>query len=502
MEMESTATPSEARDQPRDPLDAAIPQRDVIDTDSAGPLIIRGAILRLLGYAVGAMLGLVSAILLTRYLGVHRFGQYTTIVSVATLGVMLTDAGVSSLATREFVSRDPERHLLMRDLLGVRLVLSGIAVLAAVAFAIAAGYDITRVGATALAAIGLAIASLQGLVAVPLMAGLRLGWVSGIELIRQTAVVALVAGCVLTGVGLLPILSSLIPSSLLALVITIRIVRGEMPLRPSLRMRRVGPLVRATAIFSIATSLGVAYAFAAQVLTSLVASPTQTGLFSAAFRVFSVVATSGGLLINSAFPLLARTANDDHFRLAYALQRLFEVAVILGVATGLASVTGASAIIQVVAGPKYALSAAILRIEGAALLGSFILAVLGYTLISLRRHAALVVSNGLALIVTAALTLTLAPPLGGRGTAIAVVAGEWTLAVAMLVSLARSDRALLPRLTIVAKALLACAPALALTLAGLPSGAQLFAGLAFYAVGLVATRAIPREVFETIFHHA
>jgi O-antigen/teichoic acid export membrane protein len=437
-------------------------------------------------------------VVLTRHLGVHRFGQYTTIISVATLAVMLADAGLSTLATREYVSYEEQGQELMRDLLGMRVVLTSLAVAASTLFAVIAGYDSIRVAGTVLATIGLGISSVQAFEAVPLIAKLRLGWVSVIELIRQAVLVSLIVLLVVVNAGLLPVLGALIPSSLVALGITRHLVRGAMPARPSLRVERVVPLIRATFVFSIATGLGVGYAFTAQVLTSLVASPEQTGLFAAAFRLFSVVIASAGLLINSAFPVLARAARDDLVRLAFALQKLFDVAVILGVGAAIAAVTGGDAIIAVIAGPRYAASAAILRIEGTALLASFILAVLGYALISMRRHTALVVSNGLALLVTAVLTVILAAADGGRGAAIGVVAGEWTLAACYLVGLARANATLLPRPTVAAKVILASGPSFALMLLRLPGGWRMCVALMLYLAGIVALRAIPRELYELV----
>lgn len=490
--LESTLPPGDYETPPAD-------ETDVLDSYRAGGLVMRGAVLRILGYGAGAGLALVSAIVLTRYLGVRRFGQYTTIISVATLATSVTDAGLWSLATREYAaSVESERRQLMRDLFGLRVALTFLAVLAATVFAVAAGYDPTRIAATALAAVGLAIATIQLFLAVPLMTSLRLGWVSAIELIRQAVLVGLLVLLVLIGAGLLPLLAALVPSSLVALVVTLRLSRGAMPTRPSLRADRVFPLVRATIVFSLATGVGTVYAFAAQILTSLVTTPHQTGLFAAAFRLFSVVATAAGLLISSAFPLLARAARDDRLRLAFALQKMFEVAVILGFAAAISAVAGAAPIIAVVAGSHYAASTAVLRVEAAALLASFVLAALGYSLISLRRHGPLLAANGAALLVTGIVTLTLAASHGARGAAVGIVAGEWTLATGYMVALRRTDPELLPRLRTVVKILVAAGPAFAVIALGLPGGWQMLLSLVAYAVGLIVLRAIPRELLELL----
>lgn len=94
------------------------PSADVLDTGRAGGLVMRGAAFRLAGFGTGTLLTAGSAILLTRHLGVVRFGQYATIVALGTLVAQLTEGGLTSLATRDFALATPARKA---KLLGDRL---------------------------------------------------------------------------------------------------------------------------------------------------------------------------------------------------------------------------------------------------------------------------------------------------------------------------------------------------------------------------------------------
>ncbi len=72
-------------------------------------------------------LSVLSAALLTRHLGVVRFGEYTTVLSLVGIVAAVTDAGMSALGTREFAVREgAERDALMRDLLGLRMMLTSV----------------------------------------------------------------------------------------------------------------------------------------------------------------------------------------------------------------------------------------------------------------------------------------------------------------------------------------------------------------------------------------
>ena len=86
---------------------------------------------------------------------------------------------------------------------------------------------------------------------------------------------------------------------------------------------------------------------------SLVATATQTGYFSASFRIVEVIIAVPSLIAGAAFPILARAAETDRVRLAYALQRLFEAGVILGGWTAISVVLGAQVGIDVLGGEDY-----------------------------------------------------------------------------------------------------------------------------------------------------
>jgi O-antigen/teichoic acid export membrane protein len=484
-------------------LDVAPGERaDVLDSTEAGGRIIRGGALRFGSYMGVVALSVISAALLTRHLGPARFSEYTTVLSLVGVVAVVTDAGMSNLGTREFaVRRGADRDALMRDLLGLRVALTMIGVVLAVAFALAAGYDDALLIGTLAASLATVALVLQHTLSIPLAAELRLGTLSLLELARQALAVILIVPLVLLGAGVLPLLAVTLFVNVLLLAPSAALVRGRISMRMELRPRGWSSLLRLTVAFSLATAVGTIYIYTAQILTSLVASAHQSGLFAASFRVFIVTAGVPGLLVSGALPLLARAARDDHERLAYALARIFEVSLILGVAATLGMLGGAQFVIGVVAGPKYAGAAGVLSIQGVAMIASFVLAGWSFALLSVKRYRGLLAANAAALAVSCALTLTLAATHGARGAAVATIGGEITLAVCSLIALLPGHPELRPPLKVLPKVALAATPATVLALAtGLPSLVRALLALAAYGLLIALTRAVPREITELIPH--
>lgn len=438
---------------------------DVLDTAAAGPAAIRGSVIRAAAYFTGILLSLASAPLLIRHLGQADFGRYFTVVSLIAIVTGLSDAGLSTIAIREYSTlAGAKRDRLMENLLGMRLVLSTAGGLAAVAFVALAGYASVLVLGTVLAAIGMVFQVTQTMLVVPLQSALRFGWAAAIEILRQAFGVLLIVMLVLAGAQVLPFLAVPIPACLVALVVVAALVRRLTPLRPRFDLDTWLPLLRDTLTYAVAIALNAVYFRVTIVLMSLVATELQTGYFSTSFRVVEVVIGLPALIMGSAFPILSRAARDDSERFRYATRRLFEIGVILGAWIVVCIQVGAGFAIGVVGGSDAAPAAALLRIQGIALLATFITLACAFPLLSLRRHRELLIANVLALSASVALTLALVPSLEARGAAAAAVAGELLLAAVTAVMLVRADPTIRLPLSILPIAFAAAAVALAIGL--------------------------------------
>ena len=472
----------------------------VLDQPTAGGRVIRGSVLRTAAYSAGVGLGLVSAALMTRYLGVDDFGKYVTVFSIVTVAAGMSDVGLANIGVREYSVREgPERDRAMRNLLGLRIALTTFAALVAVAFAVVAGYEALLVGGTALAAVGYGLYTAQQTLAVPLAASLRFGWVAALDVIRQLGMLLVVAILVVAGTGLLAFLATPIPVAVVLMIVTAWLVREAIPLTPAFHPRAWWELLRLVLPYAAASAVGAVYVNLVVVLTSLVSNDTETGYFAASFRVFMVLSAIPGLLIASAFPVLARAARDDRTRLRYALQRLWDISLIVGTGAALLTAVGAGVAIEIVAGSDYAPAADALRIQALALLASFLVATWGYALLSLAAFASLLVANAIGLVLSAAFALLLAPDHGAQGAAVATVVGESALALALGVLLMARRRDLRVELDVLPKVAVATAVgAAAVLIPSLPELVDLvLAGVGFATV-LVLLRAVPPEVWHAL----
>ena len=156
---------------------------------------------------------------------------------------------------------------------------------------------------------------------------------------------------------------------------------------------------------------------------------------------------------------------------------------------------GARFAVIVLGGPAAAPAAPVLRIQGLAVMATFVAVACSFPLLSLRRYRAVMLANGLGLVVTLAVSLALVGPLQARGAAIATVAAELTLACASVVALVRAQPDLRLPWSIVALALLAGGAAVgAGHLLGVHAVLDIVLGTVVYAVLLAAVGRLPPEI--------
>jgi O-antigen/teichoic acid export membrane protein len=484
---------------PSDAVTAKDSVDDLVGSSAAGPVALRGSALRGGGYALTIALSLVSAPLLIRHLGIAAFGRYTTVLAIVTVVSGLTDAGLVSIGLREWATRTGAgRVRMMRSLLGIRLELSVAGLAIAVLFTLLAGYGSMLVLGTLVASIGMVLQTVANMLTVSLQGELRFGWAALIDIARQAVSVALIVVLVVAGATLLPFFAVTIPAGLVALVLTAALVRGKMPLSPSLRGVEWWPLVRDTLPYSAAIALNTLYFRVTIIVMSLTATAEQTGYFATSFKVIEILIGVPVLAIGTAFPILSRAAIEDRKRFASATERILELALIAGTAMVLAVVLSAPFVIRVLAGPAGAPAVPVLQIQGLALLATFLGAATSYCLLSLRHHSALLIANCGALATNIVLTLVLVPIAQARGAAIAAVIAESCLAIVQLALLHRSGSTRLPISALPAVAFAGLTGAAPLLILGANPVLRTFVGLVIYVAVLALMGRLPPEVAHAL----
>jgi O-antigen/teichoic acid export membrane protein len=469
---------------------------DLLATPDAGGRVVRGGLLRGIGYGVGTLVAAGTAVLLLRHLGRADFGRYGTVGAL--LGVIsgVSDAGLTAVGSRELALAPlADRPRLLRNLVTLRLAITPVGIVAAAVFAFVA-YDRTMFWGTVLGGLGVLLVNTQATMMAPLSVDLRLGTVTVFEVLKTTLTFVFVAAFVAAGLSLLPLLAIQVPVGAAIVLLTPLAVPVGRGLLPGWDRRIVRSLLREALPLAVALTMNVVYFRVLMIMTSLLGSTTQTGLYATSFQVFAVLFSLPLLVLSSALPLLSVAGRDDEERLRFGLQRMTEVALAAGIVFVLAIVALAPVLIPFLGGDQYRGAAPVLQIQVFALVAVFVGQTWQLGLLALRRQASLAWANGGALAVVIAAGAVLIPAAGARGAAVAAVVGEASLALFVYVALRRASATVAPAFGLTPRVVAASLPAFAVLVLPVPWEVRLVGSAAAFAVVAFAVRAVPRELLH------
>jgi O-antigen/teichoic acid export membrane protein len=469
-----------------DRAEASVGVADVLGSAEAGGMVIRGSVLRVAGSGAGILVGLGAATLLLRHLGVAQSGRYVTVMSLVAIASSVVDLGLNISASRELALRaPPARRALLANILGQRLLVTPVALLAIVCFALLAGYPASMKIGAVLAGIGLYVVALADVLLLPLTVQLRNAGLAFVDFLKQLVALVCVAALVTLGAGLTPFFTILILVGL-AVAASAPLLRGRSAfVTPRFDRAEQRTLLHRALPLAVALVLGQIYFRLVILLMSLVSSPRQTGYYGGSLRAMEALVGIPIIVAGVALPVLAAAARDDRARFRYAIEGLSEGAVIAGVLVVLVTVRAAEPVMAIIGGPAFRPAGAVLQIQVGALLFGALVQIWAVSLLALGRQRELILTNALGLLAVSVFAAALVLPFGARGGALASVLGDGLLAALIYWRLrAGGVRIVIGARFLGRVAFAAAAASAALVVPGLPGlPAAALAGALFLGVG-------------------
>ena len=397
-----------------------------------------------MGFGAVNLITAAAAVLLLRHLGVANFGRYGTVMALLTVVQGVSDAGLGLTGSRELsmLRGLEERRALLSHLIGLRIILSAGGVLLAIVFAVVAGYSTTLVEGTVLAGCGIFILSVQGSLLLPLSVELQNWKLAANDVLRQVVLAGCFVVLVIAGASLLPFFGAQLVAALVVLLLTPLLLRREHLVRPRWTTARLRTLAWTTLPLAVSGTLIVLYFRLLVILMSVLeSSALQVGYYVTSERVIEIFLNLPVMLVGVVLPVLSVSSRDNQGRLRYVTFRMTQTMVLIGVLLALILATGARPIILVLGGHQYLHAAAVLRIQGLALITVFTAGAWTTTLIGTGRTRALAVCSAIAVAAVGLFGGVFIPLWHARGAAIAAVAADLVFCASLYVPMRRGGAA-------------------------------------------------------------
>lgn len=368
-----------------------------------------------------------------RYLGTAGFGLFNYALSLAMIAEALIDMGLHQLTIREVAQSPDARFALLRQQAGLKLV-TGLAVIAVGI----AGSAVVTPDPTSLTVVTLMLVSALlrswflsvrgGLIGLEAF-GTDAALVAGDRILLTLAgTAALVAGVDVVGLAVV-FLATRVVTVVVAVVATRRALgrpawRFE-PAAWSALQRRALPL----GAFAMALT---AYNYIDAIMLTAMTSEVQTGIYSAAYRLYEGTTYAAAVLWSVLAPRLSALWTSDRHAHARLTRRGLLAGLAVSAPIAVALWIGAGTWIAWTSGAAYGESLPTLRVLAFGLPLIFATWVLHAVAMSASHDRVLLRSTLIGLLVNVALNLWLIPRFGHTGAALATVLGE-ALTIGLLV---------------------------------------------------------------------
>lgn len=349
--------------------------------------IAHNTIAQLIGKIISTLLGLATIGLMTRYLGVEKFGWYITTISFLQFIGIMTDFGTIVVTAQMLSEPFHDKTKLFKNLFAFRfftaLIFFALAPLVAMFFP----YPPEVKLAIIIASLSYFTIELNQVFVGLFQTKLKMHIYAISEIIGRIILAGGVWLLVRIDAGFLPIIAAILVASIIQTVIIWYKARQETAIGLAFDAKIWKDII--TKMWPIALSIifNVVYLKGDLILLSIFTSQTNVGLYGAAYRVLDVITQSAMMIMGTLLPLLAFTWSrklKHEFKKYY--QQAFDIMMLFAIPMMLGAITLSKKIMQFIAGAEFTESEKILSILAIAVFGVFLGAVFGHTAVAINRQ--------------------------------------------------------------------------------------------------------------------
>ena len=375
------------------------------------------------GNVIQRGLSFIATLILARGLGGEGFGLYSYVVSYMFLFAFLGDLGVERVVTRE-VARDPARAgELLGSALVVKLALSGLAMIAAVATALAIGMERAAFHCVVLASLGLPM-SIELIFRGYFQSRYQVAYTYAINLPTTLIFIAGALAVVALGLPVYALFIVGLATAPLILAALFWLSRYRMQLRFEPRWRTMRGMLRDSAalggfIFLFALSMRLD-----QLMLHHLSGDLAVGWYAVGVRLSEALGLVPEALMMTLFPLLVSSehAAPERFHHTYRLGFKYLAAASVLFATLLTILR--EPVVVLLFGPDYVPAAPSLAVLAWNMFFGYLGVIYLSLFIAQARQRLLLFVSAVALAVNIVLNLLWIPPYGATGAAAATLAAN------------------------------------------------------------------------------
>ncbi len=375
-------------------------------------------------------LSLVGIGIMTRYLGTAGFGDYATVLAFFALFVALSDFGLYQITAREIGKQNAqEEERTINRVFALRLCISGITALIAIAITPFLPYNTMVRGGIAIVAVAFFFGSSYGILNSVFQKHLRMDLIVIAEFCGKALQIGWIAIAAHQDAGFLWVVGGMAAGLGFNFLSALWLVRRFIRLTPIWDSAHAAAFVRMALPLGAAAIVTFFYFKIDTLLLSVLQDAHSVGIYGAAYKILENLIFFPAMVMGLMLPILSRTHGTPAFS-EYANKTLkVFVVIILPLLVGI--FLRAEDIMRIVGGADFAYmeSAAVLRILSLALAAIFFGQFFTTLLVVGALQTRLLIALSIAAVINVTGNMILIPRAAHMGAAIMSAITEWAVVI-------------------------------------------------------------------------
>ncbi len=349
--------------------------------------VFYNTVVQIVSKIIATILGLVAVAIITRYLGIIGFGEYTTIITFLSVFGILADLGLTLVTTAMISQPGADEGRILNNLFTLRLVSAVFFLALAPLTIIFFPYGPEVKLGVAVAVFSFFFIALNQIFIGLFQKKLRMDKVSIAEIFGRLVLIIGVVLAVKLNLGLLGIIFATVFASavnfLLLFIFSWRFVRLKIQFDPLIWKE----IIRKTWPLAITIAFNLIYLKADILILSLIKTPGEVGIYGAAYKVIDVLVTIPFMFAGIILPVLTiNWAGGNRESFKRVLQKSFDFMMILAVPLVVGTQFLAKEVMVIVAGEEFAAAGSVLKILVLAAWAIFFGCIFSHAIIALDKQ--------------------------------------------------------------------------------------------------------------------
>lgn len=415
--------------------------------------ILSNTVFQIIGRAGVGLLSLAVIKIITSYLSVGKYGEYTNVYEFLALFAIIADFGLYTIAVREMARDEKDISKILGNILSIR-ILVGVIVMTGVivgGFLVPSHHGTQIPYAIMIATTASFVALINGTMTSVLQEKYKMQYAATAQIfgkcvqVGYMVLVAYVLFTINTSAGFYHLFVAGVIGNFAMLVFTITVIRRYTPVRFRWDVDRIKYLLKQAAPYGLALFLSNIYFRADAILVFNIRGREEAGLYGVAARLLEALSILPIYFMNAVLPTLTRHIKEKRESYKQILQYVFDFQLILALPFLVGGFILSVPLIHLIAKPEFvtgfnglgAGSDVALQI----VLFSFVLIALNvifnFTLIAIGKQSQLVWINGICALFNVIANLIVIPVYGFIGAALATVASEILVFILVFITVRR-----------------------------------------------------------------